>query len=116
MCTPACHDAGRPVSLEYDKLGKHEDVGGLDVYVTGTGSRGVLFVIDIFGFEFQQVRCVHSGRDLDFVQDYVSCLSKGKVRQEHAWRDAQLGHTWLVGEYIVTALKTHNRGSTNSFK
>ena len=61
MCTPACQDAGRPVSLEYDKLGKHEDVDGLDVYVTGTGKQGILFVVDIFGFEFQQARSLHPG-------------------------------------------------------
>lgn len=58
MCTPACHNAGQPVSLEYDKVGKHEDVDGLDVYVTGRGSQGVLFVTDIFGFEFQQARFI----------------------------------------------------------
>lgn len=58
MCTRACHDAGMPVSLEYENLGKHEDVNGMDVYVTGEGARGVLFVNDIFGLEFQQVQCL----------------------------------------------------------
>lgn len=85
MCTPACHSAGRPVSLEYDKLGKHEDVNGLDVYVTGTGKQGIVFVIDIFGFDFQQARLLPPDTDYAFAFVYSTGNLVSRVALPLIW-------------------------------
>jgi hypothetical protein len=79
MCTPACHNAGSPVSLEFEKQGSFEDVDGLDVYVTGTGKQGVIFVVDIFGFEFQQVCSFHSINEPKMIQKHLVDFHRGKL-------------------------------------
>eukprot|EP00892_Ulva_mutabilis_P003395 jgi/Ulvmu1/1427/UM011_0156.1 len=57
MASPVCCDAGKPVVLEYAKHGERVNVDGVDVYVTGAAecSRCIIFIPDIFGFEFSQV-------------------------------------------------------------
>lgn len=71
MASSACCDAGQPVVTEYVKHGEHAKVDGIDVYVTGSGSRCILFVPDIFGFDFSQVRRSSRARQTTFSSNDV---------------------------------------------
>ena len=42
--------------MDYNKLGRMEKVGEMDVYVTGQGAAAIVIVNDIFGHEFNQVK------------------------------------------------------------
>jgi hypothetical protein len=51
-----CCAAGAPVSVDYTPTGSFEEVGGVPVYSTGSGSKAIIAVYDIFGFKYPQVR------------------------------------------------------------
>jgi hypothetical protein len=50
-----CCAAGAPVSVDYTPKGSFEEVGGVPVYSTGSGSKAIIAIYDIFGFKYPQV-------------------------------------------------------------
>ncbi|WIA14248.1 hypothetical protein OEZ85_002784 [Tetradesmus obliquus] len=53
-----CCAAGAPVSVDYTPVGSFEEVGGVPAYITGSGSKGIIAVYDIFGFKYPQFQQV----------------------------------------------------------
>ena len=49
MTSPSCCEAGRPLKYEYEPIGADTTADGTDVYITGSGTLGVVLVTDIFG-------------------------------------------------------------------
>jgi hypothetical protein len=49
-----CCAAGAPVSVDYTPKGSFEEVGGVPVYITGSGSKAIIAIYDIFGFKYPQ--------------------------------------------------------------
>ena len=56
MASKPCCDAGAPVAHEYTKRGSMAPVDDLkQVYFTGSDKAAVIFIGDIFGFNYSQV-------------------------------------------------------------
>lgn len=53
-----CCAAGAPVSVDYTPVGSFEEVGGVPAYITGSGSKGIIAIYDIFGFKYPQFQQV----------------------------------------------------------
>jgi hypothetical protein len=56
MASKPCCDAGAPVQHDYERKGTSTPVGDLkEEYLTGSGKKAIIFVHDIFGFDYKQV-------------------------------------------------------------
>ena len=50
MASEACCRAGKPIPNAYGGNGTVQTVDGLPLYVSGSGSKAVIVIYDIFGF------------------------------------------------------------------
>ncbi len=56
MASDACCSAGKPVTHDYNPVGKQSKLSGdLPIYESGSGPYGVIIIPDIFGFNYKQV-------------------------------------------------------------
>eukprot|EP00882_Tetradesmus_deserticola_P030365 GHRQ01034086.1.p2 GENE.GHRQ01034086.1~~GHRQ01034086.1.p2 ORF type:complete len:104 (+),score=20.23 GHRQ01034086.1:197-508(+) len=53
-----CCAAGSPVSVDYTPKGSFEQFGCVPVYITGSGSKAIIAIYDIFGFKYPQFQQV----------------------------------------------------------
>lgn len=66
-----CCAAGAPVSLEYTPKGKYEQIGDMQVYITGEENRkAIISVYDIFGFSNQVQFMAFPPRECS---EYITC-------------------------------------------
>ena len=55
MASKPCCDAGAPVAHEYTPKGSTGEVSGRKLYTVGSSKQALIFIHDIFGFDFKQV-------------------------------------------------------------
>ena len=68
MASDSCCNAGRPLKYEYKPIGADTTADGTDIYITGSGTLGVVLVTDIFGIAYPQVSmmnlCTSAPKDI----------------------------------------------------